>query len=95
MKNSGEMKTGLLFKISVWDCSVLHSVSEMPGSNTEAAVVPRCLEATERTGSYKRENGKDWSPVCQKERMLRGVKEETYLQTLPCLSMFGGGIVPL
>lgn len=68
MKNSGEMRTGLLFKISVWDYSILHLVSEMPGSNTEAALVPRCLEATERTVFSKRENGKDWCQVCQKER---------------------------
>lgn len=62
------MKTGLLFKISVWDSSILRLVSDMPGSKIEAAVVPRCLEATEGTVFYKRENGKNWCQVWQKER---------------------------
>lgn len=90
MKNSGEMNTGLLFKISVWDSSVLQLVSGMPGSKSEAGVVPRCLEATERTVFYKRENGKVWCHVCQKERCymeLRNISSDSF--------MFGGGIVPL
>lgn len=53
MKISGEMKTGLLFKISVWDSSTFQLVSEMPGSKSEAAVVPRCLGLQKEQFSIK------------------------------------------
>lgn len=83
MKISGEMKTGLLFKISVWDSSTFQLVSEMPGSKSEAAVVPRCLGAAERTVFYKRENGKVWCQVCQKERTcymeLRNISSNCFM----------------